>query len=249
MSQFKSGQPLGERLIVSFAGTLGKVSKYLMKKVQTRNERRKYYQRILQLTNSAADTVSHDREEPETAHTTTHYVQQTPRKSFHKFTGGCSRFPRGIAGIFFLFLVLGCVYIGGKFSSHNSLRYSTLLIELAHLLHIGLPVCISAACVQSSIEIISNMSPDFATTDPCIDFAEYTCGGWNENHQKTTSSQVSSTIDVLLAKQKHQLRGLLEGSSNSHMWQVFKVSKLIIFSDSTLLDDVRYEQVRQGTRY
>ena len=47
---------------------------------------------------------------------------------------------------------------------------------------IPVTVCLTPACVIAASKILQNMSPRYHTIDPCHDFDQFVCEGWQEKH-------------------------------------------------------------------
>jgi hypothetical protein len=43
--------------------------------------------------------------------------------------------------------------------------------------------CTTPACINLAATILNNLSPDYKNIDPCSNFHEYVCGGFNDHHE------------------------------------------------------------------
>lgn len=68
-------------------------------------------------------------------------------------------------------------------------------------------ICESAACVELASELLGNMN---TSVDPCVDFYEYTCGGWMEKNPLPDDKTRISTFDQLADAGKAILKRELE---------------------------------------
>jgi Peptidase family M13 len=74
-------------------------------------------------------------------------------------------------------------------------------------------VCVTPTCQNASVNILLSLSPDYKKIDPCIDFEELVCGGWNQNHvlnsdePMTVASVFTELENKVLAIQREILEG------------------------------------------
>ena len=68
-------------------------------------------------------------------------------------------------------------------------------------------VCETTACVELASELLTNMN---TTVDPCVDFFEYTCGGWVAKNPLPDDKTRISTFDQLADSAKSILKTELE---------------------------------------
>ncbi|KAK3315735.1 endothelin-converting enzyme [Apodospora peruviana] len=82
-------------------------------------------------------------------------------------------------------------------------------------------LCMTPACVQLGAEYAANLSPNHAQIDPCTNFEELVCGGWNLRHELRPDQGSTGTIDLMSEDNEAKLRKIIEGaypgeSSHSH---------------------------------
>jgi endothelin-converting enzyme len=71
--------------------------------------------------------------------------------------------------------------------------------------------CLTPACVHASSEILYNLSPNYKDIDPCTDFAQLTCGGWNDRHDLRPDQGEIFTGTIMAEENQVLLRHILEG--------------------------------------
>ncbi|KAI4197005.1 MAG: hypothetical protein LQ350_006192 [Teloschistes chrysophthalmus] len=71
-------------------------------------------------------------------------------------------------------------------------------------------VCLTPACVVAAAGIIQNMSPDHKSIDPCEDFSQYVCGGWEQQHDLRPDQDSVTSGSAMYEKSQQTLRQLLE---------------------------------------
>jgi endothelin-converting enzyme len=65
-------------------------------------------------------------------------------------------------------------------------------------------LCTSASCIHAASDILYNLHPDYANIDPCTDFDEFVCGGWEERHD-LRSDQADIFTGTIMAEQAQSI--------------------------------------------
>lgn len=68
----------------------------------------------------------------------------------------------------------------------------------------------SPACVHASSEILYNLSPEYKNIDPCTNFEELVCGGWDERHDLRPDQGDAFTGTIMSENSQMLLRHILE---------------------------------------
>ena len=71
-------------------------------------------------------------------------------------------------------------------------------------------LCLTPACVHASSEILYNLSPEYKKLDPCDDFEELVCGGWDERHDLRPDQGDAFTGTIMDENSQMLLRHILE---------------------------------------
>ena len=71
-------------------------------------------------------------------------------------------------------------------------------------------MCLTPACVHASSEILYNLSPDYKNIDPCTNFEELVCGGWDERHDLRPDQGDAFTGTIMSENSQMLLRHILE---------------------------------------
>ncbi|KAI1328615.1 peptidase family M13 [Xylariaceae sp. FL0255] len=74
------------------------------------------------------------------------------------------------------------------------------------------PVCTAPACIHASSEILYNLSPDYKTIDPCTNFDELVCDGFNARYDIPEDRSSYSTAAIMSDTGRTTLRHILESS-------------------------------------
>ncbi|CAK7264191.1 hypothetical protein SEPCBS57363_000951 [Sporothrix epigloea] len=118
-----------------------------------------------------------------------------------------------------------------------------LIIALALLLtlyfaHAGksqlVGVCMTPACIHAASGYLKSLSPKYKELDPCTDFEEYVCGGWQGEHDLRADQGMSDTLNVMSDRATSTVRRILEGEypgSSDH--STFSPSQLSVSVAST----------------
>jgi endothelin-converting enzyme len=70
--------------------------------------------------------------------------------------------------------------------------------------------CLTPACVHASSEILYNLAPNYKDVDPCSDFRQLTCGGWDERHDLRPDQGDAFTGTIMAEESQMLLRHILE---------------------------------------
>ncbi len=71
-------------------------------------------------------------------------------------------------------------------------------------------VCTTPACIQAAEVILSSLSPNYKTINPCTNFEELVCDGWRQQHIIRPESGVNDTFSTLADKSQLVLKAVLE---------------------------------------
>lgn len=71
-------------------------------------------------------------------------------------------------------------------------------------------VCMTPACVHAASEILYNLSPKYKDIDPCDNFEELVCGGWDERHDLRPDQGDAFTGTIMSENSQMLLRHILE---------------------------------------
>ncbi|CZR58105.1 related to endothelin-converting enzyme 1 [Phialocephala subalpina] len=71
-------------------------------------------------------------------------------------------------------------------------------------------VCQTPACVHAASEILYNLSPDYKNVDPCTDFEQMVCGGWDDRHDLRPDQGDAFTGTIMDENSQMLLRHILE---------------------------------------
>ena len=78
-------------------------------------------------------------------------------------------------------------------------------------------ICVTPACVLAASEILQNISPRYHQIDPCSNFNDFVCEGWQEKHDLRADQDSSFTGTLMLENSQTILRHVLETPfSDSH---------------------------------
>ena len=81
-------------------------------------------------------------------------------------------------------------------------------------------VCLTPVCVIAASKILQNMSPRYHTIDPCHDFDQFVCEGWQEKHD-LRADQGNAFTGTLMAEDAQQiLRHVLESSYTADEYNI-----------------------------
>ncbi|KAI4194985.1 MAG: hypothetical protein LQ346_003564 [Caloplaca aetnensis] len=81
---------------------------------------------------------------------------------------------------------------------------------IAMVVFIGHTICLTPACVIAAAGILENMSPNHHSIDPCEDFSNFVCGGWEQKHDLRPDQDSVSSGSVMYESSQQTLRHLLE---------------------------------------
>ena len=78
-------------------------------------------------------------------------------------------------------------------------------------------ICVTPACVLAASEILQNISPRYQQLDPCSNFNDFVCEGWQEKHDLRADQDSSFTGTLMQEISQRILRHVLETPfSDSH---------------------------------
>jgi endothelin-converting enzyme len=69
---------------------------------------------------------------------------------------------------------------------------------------------LTPACVHASSEILYNLSPEYKNIDPCTNFEELVCGGWDKRHDLRPDQGDAFTGTIMSENSQMLLRHILE---------------------------------------
>ena len=72
-------------------------------------------------------------------------------------------------------------------------------------------VCTTSDCIELAATVLQNMD---TTIDPCVDFYNYSCGGWNANNELPENRARIGALRDLDVNNKIKLKKLLEGDQD-----------------------------------
>jgi endothelin-converting enzyme len=81
-------------------------------------------------------------------------------------------------------------------------------------------VCLTPACVHASSEILYNLAPNYKEIDPCSNFEELVCGGWDDRHDLRPDQGDAFTGTIMSENSQMLLRHILEAPypNESKVW-------------------------------
>jgi endothelin-converting enzyme len=74
-------------------------------------------------------------------------------------------------------------------------------------------VCMTASCVHAASELLYTLSPDYKNIDPCTNFDQLVCEGWQERHELRSDQSRISSFDNIAEASESMLKRILEGDS------------------------------------
>ncbi|KAI0996094.1 Neprilysin [Podosphaera aphanis] len=86
-------------------------------------------------------------------------------------------------------------------------------------------LCATPACMHASSEILYNLSPQYKSIDPCTNFGELVCGGWDDRHDIRPDRGDASTASIMSENAEILLRHILEAPSSMNTNQSSFVSR------------------------
>jgi endothelin-converting enzyme len=92
------------------------------------------------------------------------------------------------------------------------------------------------ACRNASESILLSLSPNYKNIDPCTNFEELVCGGWNQNH--ILKSELTAPASVFTKLEKETLvirREILEGPYPNNY----------LLSDSSAIDRKIFKKIKE----
>ena len=64
-------------------------------------------------------------------------------------------------------------------------------------------LCLSVDCITASAEMLTSMNSEI---DPCIDFYEYSCGGWIRTNSMSDDESRADTYSVIRNQMSEKLK-------------------------------------------
>ncbi|KAG9234476.1 peptidase family M13 [Amylocarpus encephaloides] len=106
-------------------------------------------------------------------------------------------------------------------------------------------VCLTAACVHASSEILYNLSPDYKSLDPCTNFEELVCGGWDDRHDLRPDQGDAFTGTIMSENSQMLLRHILEAPyPNESKHSSFSPAQLVQTLSS--VDEQNFDKLRDA---
>jgi predicted metalloendopeptidase len=85
----------------------------------------------------------------------------------------------------------------------------SLFVILGLGLHMSSNVCLSGECVELAFNVIKGMN---RSVDPCVDFYQFTCGGWDYANVLPEGYGIWSKFGILNKRNHIAIKKLLDGS-------------------------------------
>lgn len=132
-------------------------------------------------------------------------TSKTPKRSFNSRV-----FVRGLVAFAATLTVL---YILPDFADEPSKHHE-------HHKHHKAETCLTPACIHASSEILYNLSPKYQEINPCTDFEQLVCGGWQDRHDLRPDQGDAFTGTIMSENSQMLLRHILEAPypKDSRVW-------------------------------
>ncbi|KAK1989833.1 peptidase family M13 [Colletotrichum falcatum] len=72
-------------------------------------------------------------------------------------------------------------------------------------------VCTTPACITLASDILLSLAPNYTAIDPCTDFDQLACAGWNSKHAPAAGQGRVSSLGEISRTVSVMLKGILEG--------------------------------------
>ena len=72
--------------------------------------------------------------------------------------------------------------------------------------------CLSGECSDAASQIFKNLAPNYTDIDPCTDFEQYACGGFQKHHKLRPDQSSLFTLTIMAEDNQQTLRQVLEKS-------------------------------------
>jgi hypothetical protein len=71
-------------------------------------------------------------------------------------------------------------------------------------------VCMSRDCSDAAARIFKNLAPNYTEIDPCTNFQQFACGGFQEYHKLRPDQSRVGTLSIMAEENQQTLRHVLE---------------------------------------
>lgn len=96
-------------------------------------------------------------------------------------------------------------------------------------------ICLTPPCVQAAYSILDNMSPNSQHIDPCENFDQYVCEGFNDKHDLRPDQGARHTASVMEEESERLLRHVLESPYEPE----YRASSLDVNADRAIFDKLQ----------
>ncbi|CAL1282222.1 unnamed protein product, partial [Larinioides sclopetarius] len=94
-----------------------------------------------------------------------------------------------------------------------SSRWKTTLSQIKNTYVEEDDICDTDACQETAKGLLSNLDP---STDPCVDFYQYACGGWMDNHPIPEGRQAYMVHQDRQKEMKASIKDLITNQTNEN---------------------------------
>lgn len=124
-------------------------------------------------------------------------------------------------------LIALLVYFAGVFDLYPAPTITKVRIPVTYSQNSGdsgpeVPdtVCLTPACVIAASKILQDMSPRYHAIDPCHDFDQFVCEGWQEKHDLRADQGSIFTGTIMAETSQQILRHVLESPYSVDEYQI-----------------------------